>query len=143
MYIQEFLDKTDNRKEFLRHRIVCNDGSTVSIQGSHGHYCSPRDDFGPYDTVEAGFPSVKPPESWREYSEGKWSNWLTSAWENRYMIFYLIKNKRFSHAIHRYLNFKHNSTRTVYGYMPVELVNEFMDAHDGMNVEKTFEIGEE
>ena len=50
-------------------RIVCADGASVSIQAGTGIYSTPRDNRGPYTHVEAGFPSVEPPASWREYAE--------------------------------------------------------------------------
>lgn len=37
--------------------VKCADGFTMSVQASRGSYCSPRDDTGPYDSVEVGFPS--------------------------------------------------------------------------------------
>lgn len=41
--------------------MVCADGFKVSIQASHLHYCSPREDLanGEYESVEIGFPSFK------------------------------------------------------------------------------------
>lgn len=39
-------------------KIVCADGTTLSVQASSGHYCDPRSDKGPYWSVEVGFPSV-------------------------------------------------------------------------------------
>lgn len=51
-------------------RVVCADGASVSIQAGVGIYCTPRDNRGPYSHVEAGFPSVPPPASWREYADG-------------------------------------------------------------------------
>jgi hypothetical protein len=32
--------------------INCADGTTLSVQASRTHYCSPRDDIGPYTEVE-------------------------------------------------------------------------------------------
>ena len=32
--------------------VVCKDGSELSVQASWGHYCTPRDNFGPYTHVE-------------------------------------------------------------------------------------------
>ena len=32
--------------------IVCRDGTSPSVQASSGHYCSPRKDTGPWDSVE-------------------------------------------------------------------------------------------
>ncbi|MFZ9902982.1 MAG: hypothetical protein ACO3FT_04935 [Ilumatobacteraceae bacterium] len=49
--------------------IVCADGARVSVQASRHHYATPRNDSGPYTHVEAGFPSVDPPASWRDYAE--------------------------------------------------------------------------
>ena len=42
-------------------RAVCKDGFSLSIQGHEGAYCSPRNDEGPYSSVEVGFPSVVDP----------------------------------------------------------------------------------
>ena len=38
-------------------RVVCNDGFSISIQASRDHFCTPRDDIGPYECVEAAYPS--------------------------------------------------------------------------------------
>ena len=37
--------------------FVCKDGFSMSVQASRTNYCSPRNDIGPYDSVEVGFPS--------------------------------------------------------------------------------------
>lgn len=50
--------------------IYCADGTSLSVQASRNHYCFPRNNEGPYTEVEVGFPSVRPPESWREYCDG-------------------------------------------------------------------------
>jgi hypothetical protein len=78
-------------------RITCKNGVSLSVQGSRAHYCSPRDDIGPYDCVEVGFPSVCPPASWEEFCED-WSD----------------------------------PTETVYGYVPIELVEEFIEQNGGL-----------
>ena len=39
--------------------LVCKDGFSMSVQASRTNYCSPRDDIGPYEQVEVGFPSQK------------------------------------------------------------------------------------
>jgi len=54
-------------------RIECVDGTTLSVQASHTHYCRPRNDFGPYSSVEVGYPGVEPPESWAEHFDGDWN----------------------------------------------------------------------
>jgi hypothetical protein len=40
----------------LRLPLTCMDGAELSIQASFMHYCSPREDEGPYKSVEVGFP---------------------------------------------------------------------------------------
>lgn len=49
--------------------IVCKDGFTVSVQASSSHYCAPRDNFGPWRSVELGYPSEPLPESFLEAAE--------------------------------------------------------------------------
>ncbi len=41
----------------LNKTTVCADGFSMSVQASQFHYCSPRNDSGPYSHVEVGFPS--------------------------------------------------------------------------------------
>jgi hypothetical protein len=37
----------------VRPAIICKDGFVISVQASaSGHYCSPKNDTGPYSTVE-------------------------------------------------------------------------------------------
>jgi hypothetical protein len=54
---------------WVRPQILCADGTTISVQASAGHYCTPRDGVGPYTTVEVGYPSAPWPEA-VEYKEG-------------------------------------------------------------------------
>ena len=54
-------------------RIICEDGTTISVQASALHYAHPRTNRGPYTAVEVGFPSVKPPLTWKQYAED-WEN---------------------------------------------------------------------
>lgn len=77
-----------------RKRITCNDGTTLSVQVGTNLYCTPRDDNGEYTHVEVGFPSVIPPDSWRDYGDGEFPC-------------------------------------DVYGYVPVQLVEEFIAMHGG------------
>lgn len=48
--------------------VVCADGFKVSLQASCFHYCLPRQDVGPWDAVELGFPSAPMP-SLTQYAE--------------------------------------------------------------------------
>jgi hypothetical protein len=45
----------------IRPVVKCSDGFSISIQASEYHYCQPRNNIGPYNKVEIGFPSE--PES--------------------------------------------------------------------------------
>lgn len=57
MNVNEHLNK--NRASRLAPSVRCVDGFNMSVQASSGHYCSPRNDVGPWVTVEVGFPSQK------------------------------------------------------------------------------------
>lgn len=75
MTIKEFVEKHRNPSPhcaFLGFvpRIICNDGFNFSVQASRTHYCSPRDDFGPWEAFEVGFPS-KPSRLLTEYQEDR------------------------------------------------------------------------
>jgi hypothetical protein len=85
----------------LAPQIICKDGTKLSVQASNGHYCSPREDYpGYYNSVEVGFPSVAPPDSWESYFDGDWETG--------------------------------DRTDSVYGYIPIELVIEFIIEHGGI-----------
>jgi hypothetical protein len=79
----------------LAKRIVCRDGFSLSVQATHGAYCAPRQNIGPWYEVEVGFPSAEP-ELIMEYAEQK-----------------------------------EVPTETVYGYVPIELVEELIALHGG------------
>ncbi len=55
-------------------RIKCADGTSLSAQASRRHYCTPRHDYGPYSTLEVGYPSAEPPQTWRKYFDGDWAH---------------------------------------------------------------------
>jgi hypothetical protein len=81
MTLQEFLQDKSRIKSFTgfgeraffrgrNPRIICNNGSNLSVQANEHAYCSPRDNNGPWTEVEVGFPDmIKIPDSWREYAE--------------------------------------------------------------------------
>jgi len=77
-------------------RVVCADGFSISVQASHGAYCSPRTNIGHWYQVECGFPSDTPTE------------------------------------IMDYCENSDKPTKTVYGYVPIELVEDLIAAHGGM-----------
>ena len=59
MNLEQFIKDTfDSEKEYFnRPRIYCKDGFNMSVQGSQGHYCSPRSNQDFYHSMEIGFPS--------------------------------------------------------------------------------------
>ena len=77
-------------------RITCKDGFSLSVQASHGAYCQPRHNVGPWHQVEVGFPSSKP------------------------------------ELIMSYCEQPERPTQTVYGYVPIELVEDLIAMHGGM-----------
>jgi hypothetical protein len=42
-------------------RIKCVDGFSFSVQASKNHYCYPKNDDGPWDSFEVGYPSPMEP----------------------------------------------------------------------------------
>ncbi len=44
----------------LSKRITCVDGFSLSVQATHGAYCAPRQNIGPWWEVEVGYPSAPP-----------------------------------------------------------------------------------
>lgn len=101
--IQDFTQKTFIQGEvwLCRPQIVCNDGFTMSVQGSRGHYCSPRKDQDWYAEMEIGFPS-KEEELIMDYAE-----------------------------------FPETPTETVYGYVPIDVIQKVIDKHNGIDILKT------
>lgn len=66
----EVLLKLKEPYVFIRPRIFCSDGFSVSIQASYSHYCIPRNNVGPYTHFEIGFPS-EIVDSWMRYCESR------------------------------------------------------------------------
>lgn len=106
MKVNEFFKATleyneNGDMQLIRPQIICGDGTSLSVQASFYHYCSPRKDgYGHYYLVEVGYPSAEVPPSWKEYQDGDSS---------------------------------------VYGYIPVYLVEEYISLHGEINFEKTME----
>lgn len=55
---------------YLVRCIECADGTLLSVQTSRCHYCSPRDDKGPWCKVEVMVQVGSAPKSWREWEDG-------------------------------------------------------------------------
>ena len=94
MNTTEYLAMFDTKR--LAPKMVCKDGFTMSVQASRTHYCQPRQDEGPWNQVEIGFPSDKEP------------------------------------LLHDWAKDSSKPTKTVYGYVPVEIVDAVIAKHGGL-----------
>ena len=88
----------------LAKRITCKDGFSLSVQATHGAYCQPRRNIGPWHQVEVGFPSAEP-EIIMEYAEEK-----------------------------------SKPTETVYGYVPIKMVESLIDLHGGIASQSDIQV---
>ena len=70
MTVKEWIKETNNGKAYqVRGHAECQDGFTISIQASGGHYCTPiKSGLDYYDSLELGFPSEEEPllEAYKE-----------------------------------------------------------------------------
>lgn len=56
----------------VRNHLECNDGTTLSVQASESHYCTPRrnqPEVHEYSKVEVWCVSKPVPDSWYEYGD--------------------------------------------------------------------------
>jgi len=97
-YFTDNLEFLQGSGEWIKNRprITCADGFSMSVQACKSHYCTPRDNFGPYSKVEVGFPSERVEE------------------------------------FMRYAEDRSRPTDTVYAWVPIELVEDAIEAHGGM-----------
>jgi hypothetical protein len=133
-----------------RPRIVCKNGVSLSVQAGEYLYSTPRTNHASfYATVEVGFPSVRPPEEWEPYFDGEWQEkgfigTLKRIWSKRKSIFWAIKQvfegkglgKRYLKML---LSLKDNATTSVYGYIPITIVEDWIEENGGIDEHKTFE----
>ena len=84
-------------------RIVCMDGTSLSVQAGENNYCNPRHNRGPYTQVEVGFPNRRI-EELMPYMDGDADT---------------------------------DPTNTVYGYVPIEIVEQIVKDCCGIAVEIT------
>lgn len=90
-------------------RIVCMDGTSLSVQAGEFLYSSPRQNVGPYHLVEVGFPSRRL-EELMPYIDGDADT---------------------------------DPTATVYGYVPIEIVEQIVADCGGICEEITYLKGNE
>lgn len=70
----DYLNITRDPRNGSFPEIVCANGFKMSVQASRMHYCSPRDNVGPWRTVEIGSPNRIEPLLWDYAVEpGKWT----------------------------------------------------------------------
>lgn len=86
----------------LQKRITCNDGISLSVQANEHAYCSPRDNSGQYTQVEIGY--------------------IKDSTGNRFPA---------PDYLREYADEDDSAYSTVYGYVPVELVERFIAEHGG------------
>jgi hypothetical protein len=97
MNINEYIAANRNGKHGrLCKPVTCQSGLTMSVQASSTHYCEPRNDEGPYESVEVGFPNRKV-EALMEFAETP-----------------------------------ENPTETVYGHVPVALIEKVILENGGL-----------
>lgn len=59
-FLQAHLDRAGDRRRTVCSTVpplVCADGTLLSVQASTIHHCSPRSDFGPYESAEVAVSS--------------------------------------------------------------------------------------
>ncbi|GAB2866284.1 hypothetical protein GCM10027044_29370 [Hymenobacter ruber] len=61
------------RTWFVNSPVKCKDGTTLSVQASEGHYCTPRENNPPYSAVEVGFPTADPGADWLQHKDNRHS----------------------------------------------------------------------
>lgn len=66
--INKYFQITRKHELYIFNHLICADGLILSIQASRYHYCEPRNNKGPYTSVEIGFPNKVCPEL-LEYAE--------------------------------------------------------------------------
>ena len=102
MKLNDFTSETFKDEMFyIRPKIHCNDGFIFSVQGSDGHYSTPRKNVKEFMQMEIGFPN-QVEELILEFAEDK-----------------------------------DNPTETVYAYVDNKLIQQVIDKHGGIDVNKT------
>ena len=106
------------------------DGLFISVQATSRHYCTPREDFGPWTHVEVGFPNRELPEI-MEYAENSANPTETVyGWVPVEIVEKIINDaggvvlleSRRPETL-EYAENSANPTGTVYGWVPVEITN--------------------
>ena len=152
-YLDFIINIDVSKRAFPMPRVICKDGATLSVQAGEYLYCTPRNNSGPWGKVEVGFPSETPPGSWEEYYDGEWktpvqklfsASWkFLLSWERvRYYDGFIKKLGGWLRNLRRefYRIFAPVGCESVYGYVPVDLVKEYVALHGGEDTEASFDI---
>lgn len=100
----------------LADRIRCDDGFHASVQASEIHYCEPRNNDGPYTTVELGFPGVLLPNDRRAlypYGEFPYDDLYEDGFEREFIL--KLGDTTWS--------------KIVYVFVPVDIVRQLIARH--------------
>jgi hypothetical protein len=119
LYFENGLAKSDVSGWVVRDTILCADGFEISVQASRTHYCEPREDHGPWSRVECGFPTAMP-EPWACTHER--TSWGSCA----------VRSEAPDAAWQCFAEDEDRPTDTVYGYVPVSLVDALIASHGGL-----------
>ena len=128
-------------------RLRLADGTSLSVQVSETHYCSPRNNWGPYYEVEVGFPmtaegeaSILPIVKY-EPKEGDTQETIDEQNKALREVFWqsvqdAVMDKMpdgWYHYDDAYEGDEYSPPRkaTVWAYVPVEMVQAFIDEHGG------------
>jgi hypothetical protein len=134
--LTKFLELTDGVAH--RPRIFCKDGFNVSVQGSNNNYSSPASEFGPYESMELGFPS-QGDELIKAYMEGRYNIYDATVDDSDDYDPY-IDSSYGRHDDDNDDNFvTPDPTKAVYPYTPIEVISKLIDKHGGIDVLKTKE----
>ena len=101
-YLKRTIEKPDNGYQLIRPRVNCEDGFSVSIQASRCHYCHPRENF------------------LEEYDK------VELGYPNDYM------GEEFDEYAEDFDDDGVASLNTVYGFVPIELVEKLIEKHGGI-----------
>jgi len=136
MTINEYLEKTAKVMiikqpgiflviQKVRHHITCADGFTVSVQASETHYCKPR------------ITQYYDGEHWQKEILDKWGMYGSGVFEAKdsFTPYETVEIGYPSSVEPDILDFADGAddpTDTVYGYVPVEIVDKVLEKHGGI-----------
>lgn len=141
MTTNEFLEATTNCTFFkvspanyisenvVRERVVCKDGFVISIQASEYHYCEPR--------ISQGYLDNK-----LYFVEG----WSQQGYIEKFIPYKSVELGFPSVAEEDILDYAEDPnepTDTVYGYVPVEIVDKMLEKHGGIDIAATRKLDEQ